>query len=429
MWTVLVGLLCLSALPGLLFGLREHHLLVLRDFCGRQRDLNLSPNELSATDVIFLISIFVIRAGKIKLGIRSSLAAIRASDQPDQPASTVKEEVPLGHPLTMPFRLTSSDIRKYALAVDGSVVPSNDNEHVEVLQSRILHLLGHPAHVCLFLAAVCQPAMYIILAQSDCPIQPLGAVNARNHLELLDYELARNIIASCLDAGRTAFPVNVRAHFLSSTRKVKRGIEVDISVSLVVPETQGRKEETKIFEQIFTVLEFVRWPKTAAASLEPSMPRSALEDSSHPGMRQSGPEGQPNPSTGAQLSCHMTAEDPGRWAALCLDYNPIHHLTVAARLAGFSGRIAHGNHVAARAIEQMQRRMPDWVSPRGASQVLFAMDVSFKKPVTVPSSLDVCFDEDAAGLTDSPDSPHALRVDICRGNRTHVELVLGVDSR
>jgi hypothetical protein len=92
-----------------------------------------------------------------------------------------------------------------------------------------------------------------------------------------------------------------------------------------------------------------------------------------------------------------------RYAAVSGDRNPIHLSTVTARAFGFPTQIAHGMWTKARVLAALAPRLP----------AAFAVTVSFKKPVPLPST--VCFGardrEDAIdfGLTSgTTGAPHLL---------------------
>ncbi len=76
-----------------------------------------------------------------------------------------------------------------------------------------------------------------------------------------------------------------------------------------------------------------------------------------------------------------------RYAAVSGDCNPIHLHPLASRALGFASPIAHGMWTKARCLAHLQPRLPD----------AFAVEVRFKKPVVLPSSveLSVAFDGDA----------------------------------
>ena len=65
------------------------------------------------------------------------------------------------------------------------------------------------------------------------------------------------------------------------------------------------------------------------------------------------------------------------YAAASGDHNPIHTSTVAARLFGFPRRIAHGMWGKARSLAALEGRLP----------VAFTVDVSFKLPILLPSTV------------------------------------------
>ena len=46
----------------------------------------------------------------------------------------------------------------------------------------------------------------------------------------------------------------------------------------------------------------------------------------------------------SEQSFGLNLDAPKKWAAVCNDINPIHMFSLAARLFGFPGKIAHGNH-------------------------------------------------------------------------------------
>jgi acyl dehydratase len=67
----------------------------------------------------------------------------------------------------------------------------------------------------------------------------------------------------------------------------------------------------------------------------------------------------------------------GAYAAISGDRNPIHTSTVAARLLGFPRRIAHGMWTKARCLAALEGRLP----------AAFTVDVSFKRPILLPSTV------------------------------------------
>jgi acyl dehydratase len=75
------------------------------------------------------------------------------------------------------------------------------------------------------------------------------------------------------------------------------------------------------------------------------------------------------------------------YAAVSGDRNPIHTSTVAARLFGFPRRIAHGMWSKARSLAALEGRLP----------VACTVDVSFKLPILLPSTVAFSAVQDTDG--------------------------------
>lgn len=117
------------------------------------------------------------------------------------------------------------------------------------------------------------------------------------------------------------------------SRVVKRGIEYDLEATLYVNSDTG---PIVAFRQTFTMLEFRRLKQQEA-------PRSrSTEDMAPPSLAQR-----------RLAPIRMDSNNPLRWAALCKDYNFIYLSVIAARLFGLPGKVAHGNHVAASALQRV----------------------------------------------------------------------------
>jgi acyl dehydratase len=87
--------------------------------------------------------------------------------------------------------------------------------------------------------------------------------------------------------------------------------------------------------------------------------------------------------------------DVGRaYAAVSGDRNPIHTSTVAARLFGFPRRIAHGMWSKARCLAALEGRLP----------AAFTVDVSFKLPILLPSTVAFTATKDSGGWQVALDS-------------------------
>jgi acyl dehydratase len=82
-------------------------------------------------------------------------------------------------------------------------------------------------------------------------------------------------------------------------------------------------------------------------------------------------------------SVSLTSNDPYLWATLSKDYNPIHFSSTLAKMFGFKSMIAHGNHVLAKGLAKLD------VHGEG----MRFMEVEFRRPVFIPSELDVSVDK------------------------------------
>jgi hypothetical protein len=109
----------------------------------------------------------------------------------------------------------------------------------------------------LFLAAVTEPAMLLLLMHPKCPIHALGAVNVRNCFAVLRPDLCQ------LKYLTRRHCAGLIAKFSNEPRSVKRGIEYDLEVSIMMSDI-APPESAKVagkglvtaFRQVFTILEF-----------------------------------------------------------------------------------------------------------------------------------------------------------------------------
>ncbi|KAK6529574.1 hypothetical protein TWF281_008745 [Arthrobotrys megalospora] len=298
--------------------------------------LNFHPTTLTLFEVTILIFVFIFKS------ILTGLMILIAGTGHRQKLTTTMPKLSV----SMPFKLTEKDINLYTIAT------SSTREDLD----------ADKAAKALFLSAVTEPCMLLLVAKRGCPIQPLGAVNVRNSFEILRPELCK---ISDLQSAEGAMVV---ATLAPEARIVKRGVEFDLIVELGVNILDGDTTEMKtVFRQVFTMLQFARIPKNVKLS-EISQKREfefKLDSETQP-------EGQ----------IQLAWDGPRKWARVCKDYNPIHIWSLAAELYGLPGRIAHGNHMAALALAKVERKS------LGLDRGL-ALDVMFKRPVTVPAKLDV----------------------------------------
>ena len=152
--------------------------------------------------------------------------------------------------------------------------------------------------------------------------------------------------------------------------RVKRGIEWALEVTISAPRDRNNGTYQTIFRQVFTMLEF---KKTLGSVISKSSDESK-HDTSTPG------------STRTSMQISLSKNDPLKWAALCKDYNFIHLSGLAARLFGLPGKLAHGNHAAAKALQSL----PDAGNMALPKNIPLQMRVDFKKPMVVPGIFEVC---------------------------------------
>jgi acyl dehydratase len=90
-----------------------------------------------------------------------------------------------------------------------------------------------------------------------------------------------------------------------------------------------------------------------------------------------------------------------RYASVSGDRNPIHMYNLSAKAFGFPGAIAHGMWTKARALAAIDNRLPD----------AFSVDVAFKRPILLPSTVAFGAAERTGGLdftvrNAKKDTPH-----------------------
>lgn len=102
-------------------------------------------------------------------------------------------------------------------------------------------------------------------------------------------------------------------------------------------------------------------------------------------------DGKPEPVESASPSALWKVPDDigRRYAAVSGDHNPIHLHPVTARLAGFRKPIAHGMWTLARCLSSLEGRLPD----------AHRIEVRFRKPITLPSTVGFAATRDGDGWT------------------------------
>lgn len=323
--------------------------------------LSIPNTQLSGLRFGVLFPYFIARSLLRRLGLGPQLATKPSPPlKPDANVNPQDATYTISGPqieLHMPFHISSNSLQAYskAVTIDPHNVPT---------AHQILH---HPLHLTLLLAGLGIPGMVFLLAKRICPVDPIGSVNVRNRFELPDRQrcikkLEEAIRLSASSPTRSS-GLGLRAKLDKQARKVKRGWEVQLVVEVI--ELEG--EQTVLFKQTFTTLQFAKHRSIAAPT----------------NTQTSAAEGGELHATG---KIKLSLLDPALWAKLSNDHNVIHFYTLGAKLAGFKGRIAHGNHVAAKGIEAL-RLNGEHAVPDNVQQV--TIDVDFRRPVFIPTELAV----------------------------------------
>ena len=282
-------------------------------------------------EIIFIILTFIARSLTSKLGLRKTNFDGNAHQRAKYDLPNIR--------VSMPFQLRDGDVVKYQKAIRASNIPWEEFSSVQA---------------CLFLSAITEPAMLLLLAHNDSPILPLGAVNVRNKLALMIQDHSNIKYMKEMDDAR------VEASFVSPARQVKRGVEIDLQVQ-VLDLSHGQSQPT--FRQIFTMLQFMKIELSPASNSIRSMDNIPLMG-------------------GTTRMLSVSSAEPLSWAEICKDYNPIHVSNVAARLFGFGGIIAHGNHLLALAMELIEEDSPK-------HEQYNSVEVQFKRPCQLPAELNL----------------------------------------
>lgn len=361
-----------------LLATRKHTRKIWRAVTNSSSNLGFSPTHLSGIDVAILFAIVISKSVLRLVGVAPKL----------RPAPDGEGFVLPRIDVSAPLRIEGVQLKEFELALRTVL------GHEELIGATSQP--EAPSEPSLLLAAQTTPLMLLTVAHYVSPILPFGAVNVRNRFDFLDREKCGQLegdfsaIASCGGTG-------------SPGRRTKRGIEFDIMIEVYdkqpageVRPTASSRSSTPIFRQIVTIMQTL--PKhtmplykvtseTAKVS-EPTLTAGSLARGN------------------SDMHVRVPVHAPSTWARVCRDYNPIHMSAMAGRLLGLPGRIAHGNHVAAAALNLLQRR------PNGLPNGPWTMSVAFRRPMVVPIDLDVRV------TRDDGESEHFC---IARGDKVFVE--------
>ncbi|KAF3931482.1 hypothetical protein ABW19_dt0204637 [Dactylella cylindrospora] len=303
---------------------------------GDHAHLQFYPSSIGTSEVALLIIFFVFKS------VVNGLIVLITGSGSQSRNKVVKTELPKLS-ISMPFKVTQNDIDVYVSAT-GCIIDQIEN---------------FKAQKTLFLSAITEPAMLLLIAKRGCPIQPLGSVNVRNTFELLRPDLCQ------LDTLKSIKGGAVSATLGSAARIVKRGLEIDLHIELAM-ETEANSTPVIIFRQIFTMLQFTKIPSSTKLSEITREPDFQFPIDV--------------PSVG---QFQIGWSDPSKWAKVCKDYNPIHIWGLAGKIYGLPGKIAHGNHVVAMTLREILREQD--INPKTPCR----MEVSFRRPIVVPAKLGV----------------------------------------
>jgi acyl dehydratase len=321
---------------------------------GQHSELDFSPNDLRLRQIVLVIFVLTTKSLQRSLGLVPSLRMNSSSKTLHTAFSLPTLR------LRAPIRIRADDVRRYQRALDVTTLAPNTPADYNIF----------------FLAGLTTPLMLLLLAKRSCPILPLGSVNVRNRFEFLNPRL-------CHDAARGLLKgLGAEARLTTTGRRVKRGMEFDVIIEVTTGNADLVKDQV-VFRQIITLLQTL--PRSAAPLFTKS---EAQENASN------------DLSTYDAVDQNIFIDDdaPLRWAAFCKDYNPIHIVSPAAKAFGFPGTIAHGNHAVGQAITILAglagpQFSKMWAPVSKASW----LEVEFKRPMVVPTKLEILIDETDVG--------------------------------
>lgn len=304
-----------------------------RDVLRSHSNLNSPPTKLSTPSVLGLFALvlikYIVRGFGELLGFLSPLGYDKSTQRYAIPSCSVSAQL-------VP---NDEDVRLFGLAVSSKSESESYNDGKNPL---------------FLLVPLTNPLLLHLLTKYTTPILPLGSVNVRNRFEFIDPDACQSLRSKTLQAIAT-----MGGHSSPGIAR-PRGIEFDITIVVAL-------NNRPIFRQIFTVLQFIRHKN--AGIMTATEPRQADRTSR---------------SDALVHGMNIDFNAPARWAKLCKDYNPIHVNTFAARLFGFPGKIAHGNHVVAMVLSQLSREMAISTNSR-------FLEVEFRRPMVVPLKSAVTF--------------------------------------
>lgn len=306
--------------------------------------LTFTPTRLSALDISVLVILVIYKYTTKLVNLHIPCKVSKNGKDFALPRLT----------LSAPLYISNTDIENFAIAVNHD---QNEDQRQDT-----------EGNSPLLLPAVTTPLLLIMLSNRHCPVFPFGAMNTKNRFEFLDPMACRSV-TSLKDASVTAYFGGEEA----PGRRVKRGMEFDIvfEVEALMVEF-GRAERKVVFRQIIGIL--VALPK----STKPVWREEATAPSKEFG------RGVNEMKVVDELK--LLSDAPKKWATVCKDVNPIHMSSLAAKLFGLPGKIAHGNHVAALVVEKQLKIEGSlfWHSEKP-----WFLEINFKRPMVLPLDFQI----------------------------------------
>lgn len=349
-------------------------------------------NHLNGIQAAFLILLCVLKSLGMRLGLvrGAQMGNVSTSDEghsskdgiePSSKGGSTGETFNIIGPevkLSMPFSITPKDITAYNTCIQSSQSTTT---------------ISNPLHLSLFLAALTQSTMLLLLSSLSCPINPLGAVAVRNTFKTLDAEACGRLGREGTKDGREGKRAySTEARLERTAKKVKRGWEFEVVVELRSSvlggrpavgsekcQTDGNNDNLDwktIFTQTFTFLQFHKHSTPPSVTTQPVTSTPDIPAQWGPGTLFS-----------------ISSSSPTKWAHFSNDYNPIHLSSIVARYVfGLKGKIAHGNYVAARGVQAVLEGDEGFVGEElrglevGDDGVV---ELRFRRMVVVPAELEI----------------------------------------
>jgi acyl dehydratase len=196
------------------------------------------------------------------------------------------------------------------------------------------------------------------------------------YLHLLAFPLAIQIMVD----PAFPFPLLGIVH-LANVIEQRRPVRLDETVSLTVHAADLRKHEAG--HTVDLIAEATVGDETVWRSRSTYLRRGKSGKRSGPRP----PRTASTPPPGPVINIRVPGDIGRRYAAVSGDRNPIHLHPLTARAFGFPRAIAHGMWLKARVLASVEERLPD----------AFTVEVSFKTPVLLPSTVSLIAGPDEAG--------------------------------